>query len=641
MADTRRGAAQRRAQVVNRLPAAKRLTRSRVHTTQIDEEQDDGQDPDPVNVDFNQVSSASNAARLGQKPTVNGLGVVSDRATAREHHAEHAAQEDSQEEERHRMPGNPTKRRRTSKQDSQHKQRKRPSTRSQNKRDKARSDVYEIPDGTAPPPASTSRGRTTTGRQSNRPRRTETRGTQTERSHQSTQTDEEDEYGGMFLPDDTAMEDDSAFITAPDRGEDSHETKVIIKSFQDILRILAHDAWTGDVTWTSTVLKSECECPSGGRLFKRLNAMHEFLSEAINAGNGLANTENAHHRTRDFLRDRSKHLQHHLTHIEQKVDRICTVHLKDGPDLTDAEERARERLLSDIARRVLPLLVLVVQKACNLGQTENCRGKIHISLDAYTLQILLRTIGWAARLENSLARGLTNWPIDEEFTKEVEERDESELELCQKKIDARNVFKMRISELKSAAKRAADDMEQQVEEAQRQSLEIEVHRQRLLRQPAIQAAMKRQEQEEARQRMEKHLKWQVLIGRQQQAALDPMKEKWDLASQTLQAASQLSNQYDDDDDPFADIPAPSMSNNRQANIGPACKQSDSRNRNKDWSQQDGLAIIDCILKGGNTAVLGKKLGRGEDEMEAKVTETKRLLAKSLRKRGKEVPAWVL
>lgn len=325
--------------------------------------------------------------------------------------------------------------------------------------------------------------------------------------------------------------EDSAFIEAPQPNEQLPGVKITINSLGGMKTTLGHSAWTGQGKWaTNSEFDTRCKSSLGKALIRHAEGLHDILVEAINAREDDEDAEHAYAEAIHYLRDHSADIKNHFVNITELVGKICTHNLAPSEDLPARAIKARSRLLRDISKRLIPVLVIVIEKACGLGPSETIGGKVRLTLDSFTLQFLLRTLGWTRRLQQAIARSLEYWPIDDEFTRNREDLDEDEVELKDGKILARSLFAKQLTALWSVAKGAERALQNQAAQVARDQLQAQLRQQKLSRQREVRAAKERQEQEEMQRNAER---WNAFCSSTQALnhAPDPMKELWDRAEQ--------------------------------------------------------------------------------------------------------------
>lgn len=301
--------------------------------------------------------------------------------------------------------------------------------------------------------------------------------------------------------------EDSAFIDAPRPNEKLPAVKCAFNSLGGMIKTLNHPAWTGVKNWDANP-DMACSTKPAGTLIECFQQINDLLLESYDAryeGNADGDPEV----TINYLRSKSEQLKSLFADTTKLVDQICTRELATIDNIGSRAVQRRKLLLGDITKRLMPMLVLVLQKAYDVGPSEEKRGVTHLTLNSFTIQFPLRAIGWATRLMEALSRGLKEWPIDDEFGQSDEELDIAEVAKKQAKTQKRELFRKSLASLYSSVKQAANALEIQARETvrkarqgqdrQRATLEQEQYkRQVMIRQRELWAKAERERQEDKR-----------------------------------------------------------------------------------------------------------------------------------------------
>lgn len=318
--------------------------------------------------------------------------------------------------------------------------------------------------------------------------------------------------------------DDSAFIEAPRPDEESVQVRITISRFGGIDKALGHSAWTG-LGNRAENFEPKCKSSLGRALMKCTTELEDLFKDAIEARSGEEDAEAAYQMTTDYLRDHSDDVEKHVAGITEMVGRICRDKLAPCVDLAAREVKARKTLLRDMSERLIPKFVLVVKKACHLGPSETTASSLHLILDCFTLQFLLRSVAWTKRLVETLNRGLEHWPIDDEFMEEESDLDVDKIKLRNGKRESRDFVQRRISALSVATEQAAKAMDDQAKQATERRHQEQLRRKNLIRQRALWVA---EQQRMAREKEQSAQRWDAFCMSTQalRFAPDPMQQKW-------------------------------------------------------------------------------------------------------------------
>lgn len=665
----------------------------RQRTTQDDEDDENDEDDESgggddndeeyqeegAGVDDELIAQAMNRGRLGPQQTVNGIGA---------HHSVQAAK--GPRGRRPKTAPNGHNGARMSNRDKSA-----PETRTNQV-----SDIYDVP-ALSPEKTRTHQraaaGRGTRNKETSRPINRPT-------TSQRRQPVQDQELRDISSSSDAIvdMAEDSAFIESPRPGE--IPVLVKINSMGGIFKTLRHQAWTRRADWDRSFESDDksdgdptaCKTVSGKALMKAAMSYKRLMQSAIDAWQSSEEADDDDiHAATNYLGGKSAETKRHIADINQAVEHICTEELAPPPPTVNKKsaERAiqkRRLLLSEISRRLIPMLVLLVNKACGLAVSEDHRTHMTIYFNTFTLQFFLRTIIWTTRLHNALCRGLDQWPFEPEFTKDGKDLDEDERKSKQAKNEAREVFGQQLSRLYSAAKRAewaiqedaAKKAEKQRREAKRRWLEEQMQ---------LAEAAKEREAEFKRQRdAERYAHFarftQILPLKQ-----NPMQEKWDLDQAARERASQdtfartntpsqglhqsqgqrtsgmvgfqaghsragpsRNDQIEDPDDwdPFLESPPPQKRatpsnptvHNRPNGFGTTQRPSQTNSQAyRPWTYKEDKILVKSIKydRTYNLASMAAELGRSEHDVARKVALLKEGYRARFIERGEEIPAYAL
>jgi hypothetical protein len=333
--------------------------------------------------------------------------------------------------------------------------------------------------------------------------------------------------------------EDSAFIEAPQPHEKLVLVEVNINSMGGIFKTLKHQAWTTTSDWELSFEADDksngdptaCETTSGKALMKAAVSLKRLLDNATHAWQESEETGNDDFRaSTEYLGGESADAKRCLAGIDRAVERICAEELAPPPPAADEESakravHTRRRLLCEMSRRLIPMLVLIVNKTCGLALSEDRRSKLTVYFNHFTFQFFLRTISWTTRLHNALSRGLEQWPYEPEFKKNATDLDEDERKVKQGKMEAREVFSEQLSKLHYAAKHA----ERTIQEAAAKKAEKqrrEAYRRRAEEQARLVRAAQERKEEEKRQRDAALYAHCVRHSQSLMKKPDPVRERW-------------------------------------------------------------------------------------------------------------------
>lgn len=483
-------------------------------------EEDD--DDDAIHLEFDPIISAVNEARFGTSRPIGGMrsekhqdglkGVVEDEGVSDGEQGEDE-NEGAKELPPSRSRGQPVKAKRTGRQGASEGQHVGPKTRS---RAKAVGRV-DNENASRPEPRPQRKEQAAGGAgngesSSAQPRQDQSRPRQPAAAEKDARPDGED----ATHDDEKAEEDvqgaaaqvaeDSAFIDAPRPNEKLPAIKCAFNSLGGIIKTLSHPGWTGVKNWDADP-DMACSTKPAGKLIECLRLLNDLLLESYDARYG-GDADGNPEVTIDYLRGHSEQLKSLFADTTELVDQICTKELATIDNIETRAVQRRKRLLGDITKRLMPMLVLVLQKGYDVGPSEEKKGFTHLTLNSFTIQFPLRAIGWATRLMEALSRGLKEWPIDNEFEQSDEELDLAEVAKKLAKTNKRESFQKNLASLYSSVKQAANALEMQAREIvkkarqeqdrQRATLEQEQHkRQVMIRQRELWAKDERERREDA------------------------------------------------------------------------------------------------------------------------------------------------
>ncbi|ROW08248.1 hypothetical protein VMCG_03115 [Cytospora schulzeri] len=494
--------------------------------------------------------------------------------------------------------------------------------------------------------------------------------------------------------------EESAYIEAPPAHEKLTLVEVTINSMKGIFKTLGHQAWTRRADWKhsfETNNKSNgdptaCKTVLGKELMKSAMSLKRILENATDAWKTSEELDDDDIQiSTEYLRGKSADIKKCFAGINQAVEGICTEALAPPPPAADEDSakravQSRRRLLREISRRLVPMLVLVVDKTCGLALAEDRRSKLNIYFNTFTLQFFLRTLSWTTRLHNALSRSREQWPYEAEFMKDDTDLDENEQKAKQGKIEAWEIFREQLAKLHFAAKRA----ERAIQETAAKKVEKqrrEANRRRAEEQARLAKAAKEREEEEKRQKDAALYAHCIKHSQGLNYMPDPEHERWlrdeavrkrasqeafaqnnapgrvsdqiqgHRASGTGQAGTVQSrvgpfryNRIEEDpndSDPFAESPPP---RNR---VTPIIQDAYNRPRGSDltrplsqatrpWAYKEEKALVKSIRyhRTYNLASMAAKLGRSEDDVERKVFLLLQGYRAGYTERGQDIPVWL-
>lgn len=628
-----------------------------------DEGDDDEEDGGPDGVDHVRITQAMNQARnRNMKPTINGIG--SRQRVRQPQDAEVSSDdgEDSQEEplESQSLDGKQVH-----------------ASRNANDRSRSKRGGNE-----KAPQQKNQRGLDGSGRRS-----------QEDQTDASSPDEDESEVELSSETEDEVAED-TAFFEPPEQDEETLTIKVFINSMGGIFKTLQHSAWTGSTHWIREFEGDDnddgqktCKTSSGKALVSEIQGLNDILEEAANP---LADpSDDAQDSTKAmtaYLRTRSEDIQQHFARITQTVDDICCRRLHPS-----TQDKQRRLLVRDMSRRLIPMLIITVKKACGICRSEDSRSKISLYLDSFRLQFFLRPLGWADRLHQALERCLKRWPEGKKSQQGVNESQGSGNEALDAEKEARSTFESQFAALKSAVKKAERNIQKIGTQAETQKREAEVkrlERERMMTRQREIAAEKQREQEEKNRRDKKAFQAFYEATRAIRSQPDPLKQLWDQdqatlpehlrATYTVRATQDRSSSgqgqttadtarpqggpsrharvesVNDSDDPFSPnyrhppTPPPpnrhaSSNGDRQNPVSGPRSSQQARNASRPWSDEEDKAMIKAIRYKRNYDVvsMAQKLRRSEEDVARKAAFLKQGYREAYNQKGREIPAWAL
>jgi hypothetical protein len=474
--------------------------------------------------------------------------------------------------------------------------------------------------------------------------------------------------------------EDTAFVEAPQQGEKTETVKVVINSMGGIFKTLQHPAWTGSPQWALEFGSEDyddqetCKTGSGRTLMGELQGLNNILGEATKPLEESGDDHDFTETAIAYLRTESEAIQHHVKCVGAIIDEICRRKLLPTPRAGDPRSKARaveqrRALLQDLPQRLIPMLLIVVKKACNICLPEDSRSKTTLHVDCFRLQFFLRPLAWANRLHEALERGLRQRTGDEESQTDADGPDEGGSQARHPKKKARAAFGSQLGALYSAFRKAEREIQDKAAEAERQEREEEISRQNREREVERQreiAARNKQKEDEQRRIDERKLQAFIAATHALRSRPDPMKELWDqsqdklpehLRATTTVRASQAESLAGhgqsnaegirsqggpsrngrvepiyQSDDPFLD------------NYRPRPEQaSNTSNTSRAWSEKEQKSMIRAIRYKGNYDVvcMAQKLRRSEDDVTRMAACLKQAYREAYTKRRVEIPAWAL
>lgn len=679
---------------------------ARHYTMQQDVEEDD--DDESIHVAVDQVTSAVNTARFGQLRSINGLQTKMHQPglnSVTEGEDEEEDKEEQDEEVNGEEEAPPVRKRAQAAKGEQDEQKGPPriqKTRSTNlsRAFRSTSDAYDKP----------------TPRRELRPRNKEPSAhsvsidksapMQTQQQQGKTMKSVVPGEDGSQVDDDLASEDeegegamqdasahgveDSAFIDAPQPTEKLLEVNLTVQTVQGMIKTLRGSAWTGKPNWDQDP-EMTCSRRTTGNLIKRLRQLNDLLLKSYEVRyEGDADADPRV--TIDYLRRNNKKINGLCAETTGLIDHICTRKLAVIDEVGTRGVQARKQYLGDITKRLMPMLVLVLQKAYDVGPSAPGaqQGVVHLTLNSFTIQLPLRIIGWATRLMDALSRNPLQWSVDE-LDQSDEELDVADVAKEKANISKkRKVLQEQLGKLYSTFKSAADALERQANEIERKERQ-EQDRQRALveaknyRRQAIERerdlrAKYERESQEAKRREEVQMRRFLQASQALKSMADPLAELWKETGQPQDtpATSQESvpehsvplrrlfkgtdrapPHVEDDIDFFLnteDGPPghPNQSDRVSSEHGPQNGMPRTMNRLQSaqalekwgafkWSKAEEQELMLWINpkhgKDYNPFTLAQSLGRSGEDVAEKTAELKAEYRAIYRRRGAGIPSW--
>lgn len=628
-----------------------------------DEGDDDEEDGGPDGVDHVRITQAMNQARnRNMKPTINGIG--SRQRVRQPQDAEVSSDdgEDSQEEplESQSLDGKQVH-----------------ASRNANDRSRSKRGGNE-----KAPQQKNQRGLDGSGRRSQ------------EDQTDASSPDEDESEVELSSETEDEVADDTAFFEPPEQDEETLTIKVFINSMGGIFKTLQHSAWTGSTHWIREFESDDsddgqktCKTSSGKALMSEIQGLNDILEEAANPlADPSADAQDSTKAMTAYLRTRSEDIQQHFARITQTVDDICCRRLHPS-----TQDKQRRLLVRDMSRRLIPMLIITVKKACGICRSEDSRSKISLYLDSFRLQFFLRPLGWADRLHQALERCLKRWPEGKKSQQGVNESQGSGNEALDAEKEARSTFESQFAALKSAVKKAERNIQKIGTQAETQKREAEVkrlERERMMTRQREIAAEKQREQEEKNRKDKKAFQAFYEATRAIRSQPDPLKQLWDQdqatlpehlrATYTVRATQDRSSSgqgqttadtarpqggpsrharvesVNDSDDPFSPnyrhppTPPPpnrhaSSNGDRQNPVSGPRSSQQARNASRPWSDEEDKAMIKAIRYKRNYDVvsMAQKLRRSEEDVARKAAFLKQGYREAYNQKGREIPAWAL
>ncbi|KUI52880.1 hypothetical protein VP1G_00526 [Cytospora mali] len=488
---------------------------------------------------------------------------------------------------------------------------------------------------------------------------------------------------------------DSTFIEAPQPNEKLVLVKLSINSMGGIINTLRHQAWARRADWDRRFESNDksdgdvtaCKTVSGRLLMKAIMDFKRLLEKAIDTWKDSEEDYDDPRSMTAYLRGKGADIGRCFTHINRAIEHICTEELAPPPQTADEESarramQARQRLLREISRRLIPMLALVVKKTCDLAPSEVHQSKKTVYFNPFTLQLFLRTLSWTSRLHMTLDRGLKDF--EAEFMKDENELDQDERDVMEGKTKARSVFKDQLLRLLNSAKNAERAIQDRADQEERQRREAAIRRRFDEEARLAQVAKERRETEERRQREEKSYAAFANFTQRLKEKPDPMKQLWLQHKADMERASRSASgqnkapardsqgqvqrtsgtvqpgpgrseagpsrnfQMEEDlmdFDPFADNPfegrdLSSLIHAHKRPNGSGITHNPSQ-ESRPWTDEEDKVLVKSIRydRTYNLVSMAAQLGRTEDDVARKVALLKQGYRDVYTERGKEIPAW--
>lgn len=589
-----------------------------------DEEEDDNGDADEV--DHARITQAMNQARNPTvKPTINGIGSLRRNKEPRHTEGSSDIEEDDQEE-----------------------------------RDNGRSTTEHGETDGAPQA------------QNQRSRKGRDRPSQQADMRTSTPEEEESEVESSTEIDDQVAED-TAFVEAPQQGEETETVRVIIKSMGGIFRTLKHPAWTNLTHWDRDFASEEnddgqktCKTRPGKDLMQEIQGLNNILEEATGVPEELSEDDyDITSAAIEYLRTRSAGIQQHLIRMDKIVDGICRQRLRPVPQTGDSRTTTqavekRKAMLRDLSQRLIPMLMITVNKACAICPSEDRRSRTSLHVDCFRLQFFLRPLAWADRLHKARERCL-----DEDSQTGADDPDEAGSK-GQGWKEARKTFGTQLYALHYACRKAEREIRDKAAQAKRREREAEINRQNRERQHEQQRereAEEKRKQEEERMRCERQLQAFIKSTHDLRSRPDPLREMWVQSQERLHERSHAISTARAAQGGSLGFHGQSSAGaarhhrgpSRTAQAQPVYQSSDpfldnyrarsdqTSDTNEAWSEEEEKALTKAIRYKQNYEVksMAQKIERTEYEVAMKAAFLKQAYRDYYMEHGRPIPAWTL
>lgn len=460
--------------------------------------------------------------------------------------------------------------------------------------------------------------------------------------------------------------EDSAFIEAPQPNTNAATVQVSVHSLNAIIKTLQHQAWTQKRNWDKGD-NLTCNHRPAQKLWKLVERLIELLTKSADAQD-KQHTDEAYAKTIDYLRVHDGEIRKLFASINREVDDIVSHKLAPHEGLAANAVKQRRLLLRSISRSLVPLFVFLIEQTCDLVPSEKSGSSTRLQFNAFTLQFFLRAVGWTVRLERSLDRGLKLWPYEREFRRNEEKLDREEATLKLSKSKARENFHKQLSALQSTAKRAELKLGDAMAQSTRKREELEAERRRMIQQRE-EWATKQREEELAAQRSA--VQWEAFC-RSTQALRDapnPLKEKWDRAQrvsgqhnaypsapgshhifQSGHVFPHIDSEHDpyplDDDEEEEDGTAAGIRSrndlvsNRPGLQSGRVAQAKYGGNGQDWDKEEEQILCQALRNHNyDKAWVAQQLSRTESDVAQKAALFKSLYRQIYTERGTEIPDW--
>ncbi|KAI0174911.1 hypothetical protein BJ166DRAFT_158487 [Pestalotiopsis sp. NC0098] len=195
--------------------------------------------------------------------------------------------------------------------------------------------------------------------------------------------------------------DDSAFFDAPSTGPLA-TIEIPVLSFAQTRSLMGTPGWSAIPNdWEKLLVeKRVSETREAKHMASYLAKLGRILSEAPSAADLCAQNK--------FLKEHSAMMKRYFSRIDDDVNKIRTRCLSSEHGTRDVhyDIDARQEMVKDLVRLVIPLLVALLGRGWALGQ--KLKGS---SFTDFTVQILARLLGWIERLYRPLMRRLKTRPL--------------------------------------------------------------------------------------------------------------------------------------------------------------------------------------------------------------------------------------